>query len=222
MTTPRFIAYQLPPMDAQAGRAAGDAFYRQMSQRRSVRSFDPRPVPREMIEVAIRAAGTAPSGANLQPWHFVAISDPGIKARIREGAEAEERENYGGRMSEDWLEDLAHLGTDENKPMLEDAPWLIAVFREASRPDGRKTYYSQESVGIAVGMLLAALHLQGLATLTHTPSPMRFLSEILRRPANERPFLLIPVGYPAPDCQVPDIARKPLDAILTVMGPETE
>ena len=166
-------------------------------------------------------AGTAPSGAHMQPWQFVVVRDPGIKRKIREAAEKEEYESYHGRMSDKWLRRLAPLGTNEHKPFLEIAPYLIVVFRINSviDKDGEKepTYYSQESVGIAVGMLLAALHNAGLATLTHTPSPMKFLQEILKRPKNEIPFVLIPVGYPAEDAEVPDIKRKPIEEIMTVV-----
>jgi nitroreductase len=175
-----------------------------------------------LIENAIATAATAPSGANQQPWTFVVVSNAAVKRQIREAAEAEERESYAHRMSQEWLEALAPLGTDWHKPHLEDAPSLIVVFRQAYgievEADGGekkiKHYYSEESVGIAVGMLLCSLHLAGLATLTHTPSPMAFLGQILGRPANERPFVLIPVGYPAPDATVPDIRKKPLDQVL--------
>lgn len=188
-----------------------------MAKRRSVRHFSSEPVPRELIECAIRAAATAPSGANQQPWHFVAVSDPATRRAIRVAAEAEEKENYERRFPEEWLATLAQFDTTWEKPFLETCPWLIAVFRVdyGLTPDGGKIkhYYVQESVGIATGFLLAALHLAGLATLTHTPSPMGFLSSILDRPANERPFLLIPVGYPAECCEVPAIARKPFDSI---------
>jgi iodotyrosine deiodinase len=185
--------------------------------RRSVRMFSPDPVPREMIELAIAVAGTAPSGAHRQPWHFVAISDPEMKRRIREAAEEEERAFYAERATPEWLEALAPLGTDENKHYLDVAPWLVVVFRRDYDllPDGRrlKNYYMTESVGIAVGFFIQALHRAGLATLTHTPAPMTFLREICGRPTNEKPFVLMPVGYPAPDCVVPDLARKPLEAI---------
>jgi len=187
--------------------------------RRSVRTFSPEPVPMEVVEDAIRAAGTAPNGANRQPWHFVVVTDPAVKRRIREAAEAEEREFYGGRAPQDWLDALAPLGTDAEKPFLEEAPVLIAVFAQSyeERPDGTriKNYYVTESVGIATGILVTALHTAGLATLTHTPSPMGFLSSILGRPANERPFLLLVVGRPAPETRVPAITKKPLDQIMT-------
>ena len=193
-----------------------------MKRRRTVRDFSDRAVPRDIIEAALEAAGTAPSGANLQPWHFVAISGAATKKRIREAAEAEEREFYAHRASEEWLAALAPLGTDADKPFLETAPWLIAVFLQkyGTLPDGRKVkhYYPAESTGLATGLLIAALHRAGLATLTHTPSPMKFLNEILGRPANERPFLLLVVGYPADGARVPDIRRKPLADVVTWVG----
>lgn len=189
-----------------------------MQRRRTVRDFSDRPVPRELIEHCLRAAGSAPSGANQQPWHFVAVSDPGVKRRIRVAAEAEEREFYEHRAPPEWLEVLRPLGTDANKPFLEIAPWLIAVFirRFERLPDGtkRKHYYTDESVGLATGLLLAAVHHAGLVSLTHTPSPMKFLNGILGRPKDlERPFLLLVIGYPAADARVPDISRKSLEQI---------
>jgi nitroreductase len=187
-----------------------------MRTRRSVRHFSNRPVDRAVIEACVAAAATAPSGANKQPWRFVAVADPALKRRIREAAEAEERAFYAQRAPAEWLADLAPLETTPDKPFLEVAPWLIVVFRLAQGDDGGAVYYAQESVGIACGLLLAALHHAGLATLTHTPSPMAFLGPVLGRPAHERPFLLIPVGYAAADCRVPDIARKPLEEILAV------
>jgi nitroreductase len=197
-------------------RRASD-FYAELRRRHSVRQFSDRPVPRSVIEDCLRAAGTAPSGANMQPWTFVAVSDPAVKRRIREGAEEQERALYEHRASEEWLEALAPLGTDANKPFLEQAPYLIAVFgqRYALTKDGRqiKHYYVTESVGIATGLLVAAIHHAGLVALTYTPSPMRFLGEILERPSNERPFLLVAVGYPAEDAQVPELEKKPLDEI---------
>lgn len=193
---------------------AAQRFYEVVRRRRSVRMFSDRPVSVETIEWVIRAAGTAPSGANKQPWRFVAVSDPEVKRRIRLGAEEEEREFYGRRAPEGWLEDLAPLGTDEHKDFLEIAPWLIVVFKLAKTDTGGQVYYVNESVGIACGLLIAAAHHAGLAALTHTPSPMAFLTEILQRPDNERPYLLIPVGYPADDCVVPDIQRKPLGEIM--------
>lgn len=194
-----------------------------MSQRRTVRMFSDRPVSRETIEQIIAAAGTAPSGANKQPWRFVAIDDPALKREIRVAAEEEEREFYARRASPEWLADLRRIGTDEHKPFLEVAPWLIAVFKLMKDDDPRNAsdqiYYANESVGIAVGLLLAAAHHAGLASLTHTPSPMKFLGTILRRPSYERPYLLIPIGHPADDCVVPVIARKPLDEIMVVNRP---
>ncbi len=195
-------------------------FFETMVRRRTVRDFSSREVPLELIELAIAAAGTAPSGANMQPWRFVVVRDAEVKRRIREAAEREEYESYHGRMSEKWLRRLEVLGTDEHKPFLEIAPYLIVVFRINSveeNGESEPTYYSQESVGIAVGLLLAALHTMGLATLTHTPSPMKFLQEILGRPKNEIPFVLIPVGFPADNAMVPNIERKQLNEILQVI-----
>ncbi len=198
-------------------RARAAAFYDEMRRRRSVREFSPRRIPDGVIEDCLRTAGTAPSGANRQPWHFVVVRDPGRKRRIREAAEREERSFYRERAPEDWLEALAPLGTDERKPFLETAPCLIAIFARSFgvAADGSrvKHYYVQESVGIATGFLIAALHRAGLATLTHTPSPMGFLNQILERPTNERPFLLLVAGYPSSDARVPDIRRKELDEI---------
>lgn len=195
----------------------GEEFFDRMRRRRSVRVFSAEPVPRSAIDLAIRTAGTAPSGAHQQPWTFVVVDDAGLKSRIREGAEAEEREFYTRRAPPEWLEALAPLGTDWRKPFLETAPYLIVVFRHAFHlgPGGarHKTYYSIESVGIAVGLLIAALHTMGLCTLTHTPSPMDFLNHLLHRPEHERPFVLLPVGYAAPDATVPDLRRKPLEEI---------
>ena len=188
--------------------------YEALEGRRSVRDFDPQPVPRSIIEDLIRTASTAPSGAHMQPWHFVAVSDPAVKARIRSAAEEEEERSYAGRMSEEWLQALKPLGTNWSKPHLTEAPWLVVLFSQSwgMRDDGgkRKHYYVPESVGIAAGMFISAVHQAGLATLPHTPSPMRFLSRILGRPRNERATLLMPVGYPAPDCTVPDLGRKSL------------
>ena len=196
-------------------------FYEDLDRRRTVRDFSGRPVPRDIIETALKAANTAPSGANLQPWHFVVVSGAGTKKKIREAAEIEEREFYEHRASEEWLAALQPLGTDSNKPFLETAPYLIAIFLQkyGELPDGRrvKHYYPTESTGIATGMLISALHRAGLATLTHTPSPMRFLNEILDRPKNERPFLLLVVGYPADDARVPDISRKTLQQFTSFM-----
>ncbi len=192
-------------------------FYSDIKRRRTIRTFADRSVPREVIEDCLRAAGTAPSGANLQPWHFVVVTDPNVKQQIREAAEREERAFYAERAPVEWLEALAHLGTDEHKPYLETAPYLIAIFakRYGEREDGSRVthYYVNESVGLAAGFLIAALHHAGLATLTHTPSPMGFLNEVLDRPASEKPFLLLVVGYPTPDTRVPDISKKPLAEI---------
>lgn len=222
MSRPNFLpltSYREYPVAEMTARAA--AFYEDMRRRRSVRTFSPRLVPRDVIENCLRAAGTAPSGANLQPWHFVAVQDPALKRRIRRAAEAEEHELYSRRAPPEWLEALAPLGTDENKPFLEIAPWLIAVFtqRYGLLPGGRqlKHYYAVESVGIATGILITALHRAGLATLTHTPSPMSFLGKLLERPGNERPFLLLVAGYPAKDAQVPAITKKPLEEIATFL-----
>ncbi|MFN2443519.1 MAG: nitroreductase family protein [Thermoanaerobaculia bacterium] len=192
-------------------------FREELETRRSVRSFSPDPIPAGVLEDVVRAAASAPSGANMQPWTFVVVREPALKRRIREAAEEEERRNYEGRMSEEWLDALAPLGTDWRKEFLEIAPALIVVFRQeyGLGEEGAKIrhYYVNESVGIASGFLLAALHNAGLATLTHTPSPMGFLRHILDRPANEKAFLLIPVGYPAEGCRVPAISRKPIDQV---------
>jgi iodotyrosine deiodinase len=203
--------------DAEMGERAA-AYYELMDQRRSVRIFSPEPIPLEVVRDAIRTAGTAPSGAHKQPWRFVMVTDPALKHEIRLAAEAEERETYEHRMSDEWRAALAPLGTDADKPYLDIVPVIIAMFRVDYdlHPDGSrsKNYYVQESCGIALGMLIAALHNAGLATLTHTPSPMNFLAKVLDRPKNERAYMLLPVGYPAEGCRVPDLARKPLDAIL--------
>ncbi len=197
--------------------ARSQEFYRLCNARRTVREFSPDPVPREVIENVILSAGTAPSGANKQPWKFVLVTDPEVKHRIRVAAEAEEKESYERRMPNEWLEDLEPIGTDWHKPFLETAPYILAIFREDYRiVDGqvRKNYYVYESIGIAVGFLLAAVHNAGLVALTHTPSPMGFLNQILDRPKNEKPFLVMPIGYPAENAVVPDIHRKSLDEIL--------
>lgn len=200
-------------------RRRAQEFYEHMNRRRSVRQFSDRPIPDGVIEYCLRTAGTAPSGAHKQPWHFVAVRDPAVKRKIRLAAEEEERAFYGGRAPDDWLKALAPLGTDEWKPFLETASCLIAVFaRSFGRgPDGEreKHYYVQESVGIATGFLIAALHGAGLATLTHTPSPMGFLNQLLDRPKEERPFLLLVTGYPAADARVPDLPRNSLAEIST-------
>ena len=209
--------YEEYPEDEMRRRA--EAFYAEVDRRRTVREFSDRPVPRDIIENALKAASTAPSGANLQPWHFVVVSGAETKKKIREAAEVEEREFYEHRASTEWLEALAPLGTDSNKPFLETAPYLIAIFLQkfGTLPDGRKVkhYYPTESTGIATGILITALHHAGLATLTHTPSPMKFLNEILGRPKSERPFLLLVTGYPADDATVPDIERKPLESFTS-------
>jgi len=216
---PTFIPYE-PYRPDVAPLEAAQRFREAMHRRRSVRMFSDQPVSREVIEQVIAAAGTAPSGANKQPWQFVAVQDPALKREIREAAEIEEREFYARRANEEWLEDLFPLGTDDHKPFLESAPWLIVVFKtmrdlRAGRSSDQ-VYYVNESVGIACGMLITAIHLAGLVTLTHTPSPMKFLGPILNRPDYERPYLLLPVGYAADDCVVPDIHRKKLDEIMAV------
>jgi iodotyrosine deiodinase len=196
-----------------------EEFYNNVKTRRSVRDFSDRPVEKEIIENCIRAAGTSPSGANLQPWHFVIVSDPEVKKEIRLAAEEEEREFYTKRAPKEWLDVLAPLGTDEHKPFLEKAPYLIVIFAKSYErlPDGKKVkqYYSQESVGIACGILITAIHNAGLVSLTHTPSPMNFLNKILKRPSNERPFLLLVVGHPARGAKIPNIKKKPLSDIVT-------
>ena len=213
------LVYERPAPDEadQASRS----FLELMQARRSVRKFSSEPVPWELIENALRTAGTAPSGAHQQPWTFVVVSDPDTKRRLREGAEAEEREFYDRRATPEWKEAIAPIGTDWVKTHITDAPYVIVVFEQAWRPGENgskiKHYYVRESVGIAVGFLLAALQAAGLCALTHTPSPMGFLREILGRPENERPFILIPVGYPAGDAEVPDLERKPLDEIAVIV-----
>ncbi len=201
-----------PPEDA------AERFFSVMKKRRTVRHFSDRPVSRETIEWVVRTAGSAPSGANKQPWRFVCVQDEKLKREIRLGAEQEEREFYARRASDRWLKDLEPLGTDNHKEFIEIAPWLIVVFKLGSDDDGGQVYYANESVGIASGFLLAAAHHAGLATLTHTPSPMGFLGRILGRPIHERPFLLVPVGHPAEECVVPKAAieRKPLEQIMVV------
>jgi len=196
-------------------------FYEKMKIRRTVREYSDKPVPKEIIENAILTAGTAPSGANMQPWHFVAVSDPAIKKEIRISAEVEEKELYNHRASKEWLEALAPLATDEHKPFLETAPYLIAIFLKKFTIDDDgiklKNYYTTESIGIATGILITALHNAGLTTLTHTPSPMGFLNKILDRPTYERSFLLLVVGYPAKNAEVPDIKKYPLEKISTFL-----
>jgi len=220
MSKPTFIpltTYREYPLEEMQERAA--AFCAEMQRRRSVRHFSDRPVPREIIERCLRAAGTAPSGAHMQPWHFVVVESDALKRRIREAAEEVERNFYHRRTSDDWLRDLAPLGTDEHKSFLETAPYLIGIFvqRHGQRSDGRilKHYFALESVGIATGILVAAIHHAGLVALPYTPSPMHFLNDILGRPTNERPFLLLVVGYPADEAVVPDLSRKTLNEIAT-------
>lgn len=214
---PGFVPYRLPVLPPEESARRARAFYELLQGRRTVRAFSDVPVPRSVVEDAIRAAGTAPSGAHKQPWTFVVVEDPAVRRRIREVAEEEERRFYGELAPEEWLRDLAPLGTDWVKAHLTDAPWLVVVFAQdyAIRPDGSKGkhYYVNESVGISVGFFLAALRAAGVAALTHTPSPMRFLSEVLKRPPNERAYVVIPVGHPAADATVPDLARKPLSEI---------
>ena len=214
-----FIALGWQELPQQEMRRRAQEFHAEIRRRRTVRDFSDRVVPREIIEECIRAAGTAPNGANMQPWHFAVVGDPEVKRRIREAAEEEEREFYEHRAPEEWLDALAPLGTDASKPFLETAPYLIAIFSQKWHydADGNKVkhYYPTESVGIACGFLIAGLHHAGLATLTHTPSPMKFLNGILERPDHERPFLLLVVGYPAEDAQVPDISKKPLEDIAS-------
>lgn len=217
MATIPLEQYQRFPEEEMLARAM--AFSDELRHRRSVRDFSSEPVPRSVLEPCLLAAGSAPNGANLQPWHFVAVQDPALKREIRLAAEEEEREFYAGRATPEWLDDLSQLGTDAEKPFLERAPWLIAIFAQRWRamPDDtrRVNYYVPESVGIATGFLIAALHHAGLATLTHTPSPMGFLNRILDRPVSEKPFLLLVVGYPAADARVPAITKKSLDEIAT-------
>lgn len=224
MHPPRTVPLTFDRLPEAEMRRRGRAFLDAMQARRSVRHFSTDPVPRDLIELAIRAAATAPSGAHRQPWTFVAVSDPGTKRRIREAVEQEERLSYEGRMPEEWLQALEPLGTDWHKPYLEAVPWLVVVFEQVHgvTPDGQavKHYYVKESVGIACGLFVTALHHMGLATLTHTPSPMGFLARLIGRPDHERPFVLFPVGYPAADARVPDLHRKPLDAVsVWLTGP---
>jgi iodotyrosine deiodinase len=216
---PMPLRYARP--DPGEARGASEAFLGLMATRRSVRQFSPDPVPVELIVNAIATASTAPSGAGKQPWTFVVVADPSVKQQIREAAEAEERAGYGGRLGDEWIAALRRLGTDWRKPHLTDAPYLIVVFEQAYEVDAagerHKNYYVKESVGIATGLLLASLHLAGLATLTHTPNPMAFLSKVLKRPRNERAALIVPVGYPAGDAVVPDLVRKPLDEVMALI-----
>lgn len=211
---PPTIALRPRRMAPAAMLSAAQGFAEAMASRRSVRDFTAEPLPDGLIEAAVRAAASAPSGANIQPWRFVVMTDPERKRRLRLAAEAEERDFYARRATQEWLDAIAPIGTDWRKPFLETAPAVIVVFEVHQGPNSPKPYYAKESVGMAVGMLLAALHQAGVATLTHTPSPMRFLNEVCERPAEERPFVVIPVGYPAQDARVPDIRRKPLDEVM--------
>ncbi|MFD4524042.1 nitroreductase family protein [Streptomyces sp. NPDC058470] len=214
----RGVPYRPARMDREESVAMADHLRRRMNERRTVRQFSTDQVPEQVVRDAIAVAATAPSGAHQQPWTFVLVKNPEVRRRIREAAENEERVSYAGRLGDEWLAALRPLGTDAEKPHLTDAPYLIVVFQQRYLLDEdgttHKHYYGDESVGIAVGMLLTALHLSGLAALTHTPSPMRFLSEVLERPRNEKAFAVIPVGYPAEDCEVPDLVRKTLDQVL--------
>lgn len=212
-----FVPLEFTRIPLEESLARARDFHEEMNRRRTTRDFSTEPVPRELIERAILTAGTAPSGAHMQPWTFVAVSDPELKRRIRTEAEREEHEFYHGKAPQEWLDALRPLGTDERKPHLTDAPWVVVLFRKSFgvRKDGTRMtyYYTQESCGIAAGLFIAAVHRMGLVTLTHTPSPMAFLGELLERPANEKAMLVLPVGYPAADARVPDIRRKPLDEI---------
>ena len=213
------MAYDRAPQSEEEMRERASSFYELMVRRRSIRTFDTTPVPRDLIEAAILTAGTAPSGAHQQPWTFVVVGDPDTKRRIRLAAEEEERTNYlDGRMPEEWQEEISRLGTSWQKPYLEDAPWIVVLFEQRYGVDDdgsrRKHYYVKESVGIAAGTFIAALHNMGLATLTHTPSPMAFLTTLLDRPANARPFILFPIGYPTPGSVVPKLERKSLEDLL--------
>jgi iodotyrosine deiodinase len=217
MSEAAFVPLAFTRLSPEESRRRAIAFFHEMNTRRTTRQFSSEPVPRELIQLAIHTAATAPSGAHQQPWTFVAVSDPAIKQAIRDAAEAEEREFYHGRAPQEWIDALAPLGTDEHKSHLTDAPWVIVLFRQAHglNPDGSKRtfYYTQESCGIAAGLFIAAVHRMGLATLTHTPNPMGFLRDLLGRPPNEKALLIMPVGYPAPDAQVPNLTRKPLDEV---------
>ena len=216
MVKPEFVAYDGYYAPDEPPERAAQQFYEIMRRRRTVRMFSDRPVSRETIEWLVRTAGSAPSGANKQPWRFVCVEDHDLKRAVRIEAEKQEHELYTHRANEEWLRDLEPFGTDEHKMLLESAPWLVVVFKLMAGDDGSQVYYANESVGLATGIFLAAAQLAGLATLTHTPSPMGFLREVLCRPANERPFLLIPIGYPADDCVIPKHAlwRKDLEDIL--------
>lgn len=217
MSIYRPVSYNYEERPEAEMRARAEAFHDLMDQRRSVRFFSDRPVPRDLIERAILTAATAPSGAHRQPWRFVVVDDVALKHQIRVAAEEEEYESYHGRMAEEWIEALAPLGTDWHKPFLETAPWLVICFAEtygvSAGGEKIKNYYVQESCGIACGFFIAAIHNMGLVTLTHTPSPMRFLNDLLHCPKNERPYILFPIGYPSEDATVPDLERKSLDEI---------
>ncbi len=214
------ILYEFEPLNAKTSVLRGREFFDLMNRRRSVRDYSTEAPPRECVELAIKTAASAPSGAHRQPWRFVLIDDPDLKKAIREGAEEEERENYDNRFPPEWLQALAPLGTTGDKPFLEDAPYLVVVFKESygvdEESDKITNYYVNESVGIACGMFIAALHTMGLVTLTHTPSPMGFLSELLNRPPNEKPYILFPVGYPAEGAMVPDLKRKTFEEVVQV------
>ena len=215
--THAFVPLQYARLPLAESRDRARDFYDEMNRRRTTRHFAPDAVPRELIDLAIRTAGTAPSGAHQQPWTFVAVSDPDLKQRIRDAAEREEHAFYSGKAPREWLEAILPLGTDEHKPHLTDAPWIVVLFRKTYglRDDGsrRTYYYTEESCGIAAGLFIAAVHRMGLVTLTHTPNPMGFLRDLLDRPVNERAMLVMPVGYPSPGAQVPDLARKSIDEI---------
>ena len=217
MIEPKFIDFKAQNISIEQGKLNAQSFFELMDKRRTVRDFAPDEVPIELIENCIKTASTAPSGAHKQPWTFCVVGDKEIKKQIRMAAEKEEYESYNGRMSQEWLNDLSHIGTDWHKPFLEIAPYIIVVFKRIYEPEGEhkhNNYYVSESVGLACGFLLAALHNAGLVSLTHTPSPMNFLQKILNRPVNERPFLVIPVGYAHPQAKVPNLTRKKLDEVL--------
>lgn len=214
-----FVPYRRDKRPQEEVVARAKSFYEELDERRSVRMFSADPVPREAVEYAVMAASTAPSGAHQQPWTWVIVGDPATKHEMRVAAEEEERQNYeGGRMSEEWQEALRPVGTNSNKPYMDVVPWIVVGFEQIHgyRPDGsvRKHYYAKQSIGIACGMFISAINAMGLATLTHTPSPMAFLSKLLERPSNEKPFIVFPVGYPSEDCIVPGLERKPLDQVI--------
>ena len=226
MTDHPFSPYRPQSITHAEGARNGEAFEALMDTRRSVRFFSDRPVPRSMIETAIRTASTAPSGAHMQPWTFVAVSDPAVKKQIREAAEREEKRSYESRMSDEWRDALRPLGTGWQKPYLEIVPWIVIAFAQNHSffDDGtrKKHYYVRESVGLACGLFIASLHQMGLATLTHTPAPMTFLSEICGRPKNEKPYILFPIGYPTEDCVVPDLQRKTLEEVSAWFEPDVQ